>query len=339
MARKLNFVMFLVLVVLSPVGAETWRGLIVAPEKRCSPYDRGDYSFPQPIEREIVRGLGRVYSPYTGTCFESMRQTDIEHMVATIEAHDSGLCARDRETRARFASDLRNLTLAGPTVNRHEKGGKDAAEWLPDRNQCWFAGRILEIRQAYDLTIDRREAAALEAILSQCEDFDMEQVVCDGQDRSGLRVGSREVVDEDTWIQQLTAAEKTAETMNNLRVMLADTQRTLRNMQEKQVRFQEKQAREHGKRLSESGNEIKELKQDIELLKAARNNTGQSNWGSGLIFFVVGGIVTGFATVFGTGIATVFFPQIVEITTRKYGELSKSWGMKRASKDKHEKQR
>ena len=112
----------------------TWRGLMVAPEHRCSPYDKDqDYPYPQSIEQDIVRRLGGVYGPYTDTCFASTRQTDIEHIVATSEAHDSGLCARDRATRARFASDLRNLTLASPRVNRHRKSGKDAAEWLPQR--------------------------------------------------------------------------------------------------------------------------------------------------------------------------------------------------------------
>ena len=159
--------------------ADTWRGLVVAPENRCSPYDRKrDYPYPQSIERDIERGLGRVYGPYTHTCFASARETDIEHIVATSEAHDSGLCARDRATRARFASDLRNLTLASPRVNRHRKSAKDAAEWLPERNRCWFAARIVEVRRAYGLTIDRREAAALERILARCDTTDMEPVTC-----------------------------------------------------------------------------------------------------------------------------------------------------------------
>ena len=125
-------------------AADTWRGLVVAPERRCSPYDKKrDYSYPQSIEHEIVRRLGAVYGPYTGTCFASTRQTDIEHMVAASEAHDSGLCARDRATRARFASDLRNLTLAAPHVNRHQKSGKDAADsaCLPNRMEIHLPGR------------------------------------------------------------------------------------------------------------------------------------------------------------------------------------------------------
>lgn len=178
--------------------AETWPGLVVAPENRCSSYDKkGDYPHPQAVEREIVRRLGGVYGPYTGTCFDSTPETDIDHIVATSEAHDSGLCARDRATRARFARDLRNLTLAAPHVNRYQKSGKDAAEWLPDRNRCWFAARVVEVRRAYDLTIDRREAEVLEHILSQCASVAMEPLVCSTEpsgrkDRSA--VGGGEVL-------------------------------------------------------------------------------------------------------------------------------------------------
>ena len=98
--------------------------------------------------------------------------------MAASEAHDSGLCAADAATKARFARDLRNLTLAAPEVNRFEKSGKDVGEWSPARNRCWFAGRIVEVRQAYGLTIDQREAAALERILARCESTELEPVVC-----------------------------------------------------------------------------------------------------------------------------------------------------------------
>ena len=173
------------------VSAEMWRGLTLAPEHRCAPYDKKrDYPYPQSVEREIVRGLGAVYGPYTGTCFSSTTETDIEHLVAASEAHDSGLCAADAETRARFARDLRNLTLASPRVTRHQKSGKDAAEWVPDRNRCWFAGRVLEVRRAYGLNIDRREAATLERILSGCESTALEPVVCSVPSSSGAGAAS-----------------------------------------------------------------------------------------------------------------------------------------------------
>ena len=50
---------------------------------------------------------------------------------------------------------------------------KYAAEWLPTKNRCWLAHRIIKVRQAYSLTIDRREARALDAVLASCESSDM----------------------------------------------------------------------------------------------------------------------------------------------------------------------
>ena len=98
---------------------DTWSGLAVVPEDRCAPYDRADYRYPQSVEAEIVASMsGRVYGPYTGRFFLSMKETDIEHIVAVSEAHDSGLCAAGPAERRRFAADLLNLTLATPEVNR-----------------------------------------------------------------------------------------------------------------------------------------------------------------------------------------------------------------------------
>ncbi|MDE2801455.1 MAG: excalibur calcium-binding domain-containing protein [Chloroflexota bacterium] len=150
-------------------GLTTWRGLVVAPEHRCSPYDADDYPYPQSVERRIVAGMGGiVYGPYTGTWFLGTRETDIEHIVARSEAHDSGLCGADAATKRRFAADVLNLTLANPAVNRSQKGANDAAEWLPALNQCWFADRVVQVRQAYGLTVDPRERDALDAILGSC---------------------------------------------------------------------------------------------------------------------------------------------------------------------------
>ena len=148
---------------------DSWRGLTVAPEERCSPYDADDYSYSQSLEGEIVLSMGGIiYSPYTGEHFYSTVDTDIEHIVARSEAHDSGLCAADAETRRTFASDMLNLTLAGPGVNRILKGDRDAGEWLPTHNQCWFADHVQAVKTKYGLTVDQVEADALERVLSNC---------------------------------------------------------------------------------------------------------------------------------------------------------------------------
>ena len=148
--------------------AEWWRGLTVAAEHRCSPYRSDEYAYPQAVEDDIIRRLGGLFSPYTGEEFDSKGDTDIEHVVARSEAHDSGLCRADAATKRTFSRDLLNLTLASPRVNRNQKGAKDAAEWQPDANQCWFAQTVVAVRRAYRLTIDRREADALDGILAGC---------------------------------------------------------------------------------------------------------------------------------------------------------------------------
>ena len=158
----------------SPAPAETYRGVTVAPEHRCTPYSPDNYPYPQSVEAQIVADLGgAIYGPYTGTYFRSTRDTDIEHIVARSEAHDSGLCAASAPVKAAFARDLLNLTLAGPRLNRYQKSGKDVAEWTPTVNACWFAARTLEVRRKYGLTIDRAEAAAVERILTACPSTDL----------------------------------------------------------------------------------------------------------------------------------------------------------------------
>ena len=148
--------------------------LTVADENRCAPYDSGDYSYSRTLEAKIVEEMGGIiYGPYTGTTFASTSETDIEHIVARSEAHDSGLCAVDVTKRKEFAGDLLNLTLASPSVNRHQKGAKDVAEWLPALNECWFADRVVKVRKKYELTTDQAEVDALTAVLSDCDSTDM----------------------------------------------------------------------------------------------------------------------------------------------------------------------
>ena len=150
-----------------------WRGLAVAPEDRCSDYDADDYHYSPSVEPRIVEAQGGIYGPYTGTWFDSIKDTDIEHIVARSEAHDSGLCAASPQTKDRFAADLLNLTLASPSVNRHQKVAKDPSEWLPALNECWYVERVVQVRQKYALTIDQAEAEAIDRVLAGCESTEM----------------------------------------------------------------------------------------------------------------------------------------------------------------------
>ena len=144
--------------------------LTVAEEDRCSAYERRfDYRYSQDVELMIIDRLGGIYGPYEGRFFSNRALTDIEHIVATSEAHDSGLCAADKSVRTAFASDLLNLTLASAAVNRHQKRGYDAAEWLPEHNRCWYAQTVVEVKAKYGLSVDPAEHDALAGILASCE--------------------------------------------------------------------------------------------------------------------------------------------------------------------------
>ena len=154
--------------------------LVVATENRCTPYDRREYSYPPSIEWEIVKRAGYVAdrdgnldrpfpSPYLeGVAFTSLKDSDIEHIVSLSEAHDSGLCAADAETKRAFARDYMNLTLATPHLNRHVKVHKDAAEWMPDINRCPYARQIVAVKGKYGLSVDRAEKEALAVALGLC---------------------------------------------------------------------------------------------------------------------------------------------------------------------------
>lgn len=147
--------------------------LKVAPEQRCSPYESAHYAYPQSVEVELIKAYGGIYSPYTGQWFAHRGQTDIEHIVAKSEAHDSGMCQRSPQMQAMFARDLLNLTLAGVALNRYQKKGYDVAGWLPRLNQCWFVARVIQVKVKYGLTVDAAEHAELARVISGCRHFAM----------------------------------------------------------------------------------------------------------------------------------------------------------------------
>ena len=155
-----------------PSGSPIWMGLPVCEEVERTGYDRDAFgSAYSSLEDEIIEGLpksgGQVYTPYSCKLFDiradGTAATDIEHIVALAEAYDSGL--RESNFRA-FAGDLVNLTIADPTVNRHEKSDRDAAEWRPSRNTGWFAAKVVGVKQKYGLSVNPAERDALASMLA-----------------------------------------------------------------------------------------------------------------------------------------------------------------------------
>ena len=158
----------------TPPAPGTWRGLVVAPESRCSEYDVDQYRHPDSLEDAVAAALGdKLYEAYTGVYYDHPRDVQVDHIVAKREAHDSGACAWAPSARRAFARDIENLALASPTLDLGVKAGHDAAEWLPDFNRCWYAGAIVAVRLKYALTVDEAERDALEGVLSGCDSTEL----------------------------------------------------------------------------------------------------------------------------------------------------------------------
>ena len=164
----------------STLPAQWWRTLVVEPESRCAgaDYDRDEYGSRYSNRRdEILAELGSNFGPYSGDCFDDEDNVEIEHIVALSEAHESGMCWAEREEKRTFAGDVLNLTFAERGVNR-AKSAKDAYDWVPEQNKCWFANRVVEVKLKYGMTVDPAEAEALESILASCESNSLVAPVC-----------------------------------------------------------------------------------------------------------------------------------------------------------------
>ena len=142
-------------------------GLKVAQEDECSDYESTDYSYGPHLDRHVAEKLGGYYAAYENLCYPSYKEVTIEHIVARREAHVSGLCKADPQTKVSFANDHDNIALAIQEVNSH-KGSRDVAAWLPEFNKCWFVQTVVDIKKKYDLSVDVEELKAIKAVLQAC---------------------------------------------------------------------------------------------------------------------------------------------------------------------------
>lgn len=154
-------------------NSEDWYfGVQIAPENHCSDYRSIDYSHLPQLDVFAAEQLGGIFGAYEDECFDEYSDVDIEHLVAKREAHDSGLCAANIQTRINFANDLENIALASPAVNLG-KSTKDPANWLPENNQCWYVWQWLHVKRKYNMTIDQAEKNAIDAVLQTCSVSDL----------------------------------------------------------------------------------------------------------------------------------------------------------------------
>ena len=147
-------------------------GVRIAAENDCSDYRSIDFNHVPKLDVFKAEEIGGIYAAYEDSCYDEYTDVDIEHLVAKREAHDSGMCDADIQTRINFANDLENVALASPSVNRG-KSTKDPAEWLPENNRCWYVWQWLNVKRKYNLTIDQAEKNAIESVLQNCSVTDL----------------------------------------------------------------------------------------------------------------------------------------------------------------------
>ena len=172
--NKIACAYFLVPLMASAQGIPV--SLTLAPEHDRAGYERPTTNRYQRHELSVYLDLGMDRTPYTCAVIGgNMRSTDVEHIVALSEAHDSGLPA---ERMLAFSGDPLNLTVAMPRENRFAKNDKDASGYLPPMNRCWFAGRVLDVKSRWGLTVDAVEASALIEALSGCDARTIQRPSC-----------------------------------------------------------------------------------------------------------------------------------------------------------------
>ncbi|MGN6425881.1 MAG: HNH endonuclease family protein [Leifsonia sp.] len=118
---------------------------------------------------------GTLHDPYTGRTivFERGVQTSaavqIDHVVALMDAWQTGAQALTDDQRVRLANDPLNLVAVdGPT--NQAKGAGDAATWLPPSAgyRCTYASRQVAVKARYALWVTPAEKDALTRLLAHC---------------------------------------------------------------------------------------------------------------------------------------------------------------------------
>ncbi|WP_348789677.1 HNH endonuclease family protein [Leifsonia sp. NPDC080035] len=118
---------------------------------------------------------GTLHDPYTGRTIAFQRgvQTSaavqIDHVVALMDAWQTGAQSLSQDQRVHLANDPLNLVAVdGPT--NQAKGAGDAATWLPPNTgyRCAYASRQVAVKTKYMLWVTPAEKDALARLLSRC---------------------------------------------------------------------------------------------------------------------------------------------------------------------------
>ncbi len=116
---------------------------------------------------------GDWFGQYTGERFTDPGDLDIDHMVPLANAHRSGGWQWSKDRKRDYANDLSypNHLIAVQSSANRRKGSKGPEDWKPPRREYWcqYATDWAAVKQAWGLTATQREAAALQEMLTTCE--------------------------------------------------------------------------------------------------------------------------------------------------------------------------
>ena len=117
--------------------------------------------------------------PYTGIAFDAS-SCDVDHIVAAQEAFESGAWEWNVARRQEFGNAAVNLVPTRDCVNR-SKGSRDMAEWsgrigsgdcgglnMTAQGRCYMAWKMVEVKAAFDLSVDQAEKNTLAQVLDGC---------------------------------------------------------------------------------------------------------------------------------------------------------------------------
>jgi hypothetical protein len=115
---------------------------------------------------------GRWFSIYDNVETTDASKFDIDHMVPLKEAWDSGAWNWNADQRKAFANDLDQpfFLIAVTGSSNSKKGADDPAEWMPPNASyhCEYVRIWIEIKRAWDLSVDQAEHDYLAQKLASC---------------------------------------------------------------------------------------------------------------------------------------------------------------------------
>ena len=115
---------------------------------------------------------GRWFSIYDNVETTDSSKFDIDHMVPLSEAWGSGAWNWNADQRKHFANDLDQpfFLIAVTASSNRSKSDRDPAEWMPPNSgyHCEYVRIWIEIKRAWDLSVDQAEHDYLAQKLASC---------------------------------------------------------------------------------------------------------------------------------------------------------------------------